>query len=46
MKTRLKRLGMNDNILVKTIITADTDSVDEANMKHLHEGNIDAYIPR
>jgi len=40
-----KRLGINDDILGKIIVTADTGSANEANMTYLHENSINGYIP-
>lgn len=40
-----KRLKIDESILQKVIITADTGFAMESNMKHLHEHTIDAYIP-
>lgn len=43
---RLKRLGIADKIYeTGTIVTADTGFANEANMKYLHENNINAYVP-
>jgi len=43
---RYKRLGIHDNIYgTDTIITADTGFANEANMKYLHENNINGYVP-
>ncbi len=39
---RFKRLGIQ---LDDPVITADTGYANEANMKYLHENNINAYIP-
>jgi len=46
IQARYKRLGLSDDILADgTIVTADTGFASEDNMRHLHENNIDAYIP-
>ena len=43
---RFNRLGISENIYQDGIIvTADTGFANEANMKYLHESNINAYIP-
>ncbi len=43
---RYKRLGINDDIYASGIVaTADTGFCNEANMKYLHENNINGYIP-
>ena len=43
---RFKRLGISEGIYAEgTIITADTGFANEANMKYLHENEINAYIP-
>ena len=43
---RYKRLGINDDIYGSGIVaTADTGFCNEANMKYLHENNINGYIP-
>lgn len=46
IQARFKRLGLSDNIFkTQTIFTADTGFANEANMKYLHENNINAYVP-
>lgn len=46
VKDRFKRLGISDDIYKDdVIVTADTGFANEANMKHLHEEGINAYIP-
>jgi len=46
IKDRYQRLGMSDNIYKEdVIITADTGFANEANMKYLHENNINGYSP-
>ena len=46
IQARYKKLGLSDDILKEgVIVTADTGFADEANMKYLHENDIDAYIP-
>jgi hypothetical protein len=46
VKSKYKRLGISDDIFSEgTIVTADTGFANEANMKYLHEDNINAYIP-
>jgi len=43
---RYKRLGIHDNIYgTDAIIAADTGFANEANMKYLHENNINGYVP-
>jgi len=42
---RYQRMGIDDQLLKKVIITADTGFANEANMKYLHENNINGYIP-
>ena len=46
LKERYHRLGFSDAIFEDDIIvTADTGFANEANMKYLHDNNINAYIP-
>ena len=46
LKERYNRLGFSDDLFEGDIIvTADTGFADEANMKYLHDNNINAYIP-
>ncbi|TVQ70510.1 MAG: IS1182 family transposase [Oceanospirillales bacterium] len=46
IKVRYQRLGINDNVYADGIIvTADTGFANEANMKYLHENQINGYIP-
>jgi len=46
LKERYQRLGFSDDIFEDDIIvTADTGFANEANMKYLHDNNINAYIP-
>jgi hypothetical protein len=46
IKTRYQKLGLSHDILAEgTIITADTGFANEANMRYLHENEINAYIP-
>jgi len=46
VKGRYERLGISENIFSEdVIVTADTGFANEANMKYLHEDNINAYIP-
>jgi len=46
IEQRYKRLGIHDTIYTTgAIITADTGFANEANMKYLHENNINGYIP-
>lgn len=46
IKDRYERLGFSDNIYEDDIIvTADTGFANEANMKYLHENEINGYIP-
>ena len=46
IKGKYQRLGISENIFDEgTIVTADTGFANEANMKYLHEDNINAYIP-
>lgn len=46
IKGKYQRLGISSNIFDEgTIVTADTGFANEANMKYLHEDNINAYIP-
>jgi transposase len=43
---RFKKLGIADNIYqTDTIVTADTGFANEANMKYLHERQINGYVP-
>jgi len=42
---RYKRLGIDNDILHKIIVTADTGFANEANMTYLHDQNINGYIP-
>ena len=43
MKGKYQRLGISENIFEEeTIVTADTGFANEANMKYLHEDNINA----
>jgi len=46
IQSRFKRLNISDNIYqTGTIVTADTGFANEANMKYLHEKQINGYIP-
>jgi len=46
IKEKYQRLGLSDNIYKdNVIVTADTGFANEANMKYLHEENINGYIP-
>ena len=46
VKERYERLNISENIYATgTIVTADTGFANEANMKYLHENNINGYIP-
>ncbi|WP_040481836.1 transposase, partial [Vreelandella boliviensis] len=46
VEARFKKLGIADNIYQKgTVVTADTGFANEANMKYLHERQINGYIP-
>ncbi|WP_447927838.1 transposase [Vreelandella sp. EE27] len=46
VEVRFKKLGIAGNIYQKgTIVTADTGFANEANMKYLHEQQINGYIP-
>ncbi len=46
IEKRFKKLGINEDIYsTGAIITADTGFANEANMKYLHENEINAYIP-
>lgn len=46
IKARFKRLGLSDDIYATgTIITADTGFANEANMKYLHDNDINGYVP-
>lgn len=46
IKERYQRTGISENIFTdNTIVTADTGFANEANMKYLHENNINGYIP-
>jgi len=46
IKARYKRLGLHEDIYsAGAVITADTGFANEANMKYLHEEEINAYIP-
>ena len=46
IKDKYQRLGISENIFSEgTIVTADTGFANEANMKYLHEDNVNAYIP-
>lgn len=46
VKDRLAKLGIAQNIYeTGTIVTADTGFANEANMKYLHQNNINAYVP-
>ncbi|MCK0746843.1 transposase, partial [Chromohalobacter nigrandesensis] len=43
---RFKTLGIADNIYQQgTVVTADTGFANEANMKYLHEHQINGYVP-
>ena len=42
---RYRRLGIDDQLLTKVIVTADTGFANEANMAYLHENTINGYIP-
>lgn len=46
IKTRFRQLNISDNVYDDgVIVTADTGFANEANMKHVHEAGINAYIP-
>ena len=45
IEARYHRLGINENVLKDSIITADTGFANEANMQYLHENEINGYIP-
>ena len=46
IQARYKKLKLSDDIFSEgTIVTADTGFANEANMKYLHENDINAYIP-
>jgi len=45
IEARYQRLGINENVLAETIITADTGFANESNMAYLHDNKINAYIP-
>lgn len=46
IKDRYRRLKISEDITASgTIVTADTGFANEANMKYLHENNINGYIP-
>ena len=46
IQERYKRLGISKSLYKEGIVvTADTGFANEANMKYLHENNINAYIP-
>lgn len=46
IKSRFKNVGISDDIYQQgAIVTADTGFANEANMKYLHDNNIDGYIP-
>jgi len=46
IEKRFKKLGISEDIYgTGTVITADTGFANEANMKYLHENEINAYIP-
>ena len=46
IKARYQRLGIDDNVYAGgVIVTADTGFANEANMKYLHENQINGYIP-
>lgn len=46
IKDKYQRLGISENIFDEgAIVTADTGFANEANIKYLHEDNINAYIP-
>jgi transposase len=46
VEARFKKLGIAENIYRKgTVVTADTGFANEANMKYLHERQINGYIP-
>ena len=46
VEARFRKLGIADNIYQQgTVVTADTGFANEANMKYLHERNINGYIP-
>ncbi len=46
IEKRFKKLGISEDIYASgTVITADTGFANEANMKYLHENEINAYIP-
>jgi hypothetical protein len=46
IQKRYKKLGLSEDIFAtQTVFTADTGFANEANMKYLHEENINAYVP-
>ncbi len=46
IEDRYKRLGLNEDIYKEDVfITADTGFANEANMKYLHENDINGYVP-
>jgi len=46
VEARFKKLGIADNIYQQgTIVTADTGFANEANMRYLHERQINGYVP-
>jgi transposase len=46
IEERYKKLNISDDIYASNVVvTADTGFANEANMKYLHENNINAYIP-
>lgn len=45
IEARYQRLDIHQNILKNTIITADTGFANEANMKYLHDNEINGYVP-
>ena len=46
VEARFKKLGIAENIYQQgAIVTADTGFANEANMKHLHERQINGYVP-
>src|SRR5690554_7715110 len=46
VEARFKKLGIADSIYQQgTIVTADTGFANEANMKYLHERQINGYVP-
>ncbi|WP_246841230.1 transposase [Hahella sp. CCB-MM4] len=46
VKERYQRLKITEDIYADgTVVTADTGFANEANMKYLHEQQINAYIP-